>query len=157
MLRLFSIPLTLLTLIAGYYLSPSAAQAQPAQPKFCTEIFQPVCARTKTGTLQTFGNACTARAAGATVVSQGACHFFCPLIWQPVCGRKDGVNRTYANSCTAMANGAVVLADGQCPGRICPRIFLPVCGVDPSGKLTTYSNRCIAINRGAPILHNGKC
>jgi hypothetical protein len=56
-----------------------------------------------------------------------------------------------------MSNGAVVLADGPCPGKICPRIFLPVCGVDPAGKLTTYPNRCVAINRGARILHNGKC
>jgi hypothetical protein len=151
--RLFSIPVILAALLfsVGAPIKPAAAQGA------CIEIFKPVCARTKAGSLQTFGNSCFAKMAGAKIVYEGPCHFFCPLIWEPVCGRKDGVNRTYANSCTAMANGAVVLAPGACPGKICPRIFLPVCAVDPAGKLTTYPNRCVAINRGARILHNGKC
>jgi hypothetical protein len=147
------IPAILAALILSVGAPSKPALAQGA----CIQIFKPVCARTKAGQLQTFGNSCVAKMAGAKIVHDGPCHFFCPLIWQPVCGRKDGVNKTYANSCTAMANGAAVLADGPCPGKACPRIFLPVCGVDSGGKLVTYPNRCVAINRGARILHIGKC
>ena len=148
-----SIPLLLAALVVNYLILSAPARAQPK----CIDIFQPVCALTKAGSIQTFGNACFAKVAGAKVISQGACPIFCPLIYEPVCGRKDGKNMTYANSCVAMANGAIVLAPGKCPGPICPRIFRPVCGVDSDGKLMTYPNSCVAINRAARILHNGKC
>jgi len=141
-------------LIAAMFVPAAPASAQTA---VCPFIFQPVCARTPSGALQTFSNACVAKAAKATVVHPGACNVFCPLIFAPVCGRKNGVNRTYSNSCVAMADGAVVLANGACPGPICTRIFRPVCAVPPGGGLRTFSNRCVAINAGARIIHDGKC
>jgi len=134
-----------------FEVAPASAQV------ICTQDFRPVCARTRTGTLETFSNACRARAAKATIVHPGPCSIFCPLIFAPVCGRKDGKNTTYPNSCVAMANGAVVLATGPCPGPICTRIFRPVCAVPPGGGLKTFSNRCVAINAGARIIHDGKC
>ena len=152
-LRWLTTPLVIAVLIASHLVPATPANAAPK----CNDLFQPVCAVTKAGKVQTFSNACFAKAGGATVISQGSCPVFCPDIYEPVCGRKDGVNMTYANSCTATAAGAVVLAPGKCPGRICSQVYRPVCGVDSNGKLTTYPNACIAINRGVRILHNGKC
>ena len=38
-------------------------------------------------------------------------------------------------------------------GRICPSIFMPVCGCD--GR--TYSNGCVLGSAGIPLLHDGAC
>ena len=148
------IAVAVVALLAATHLPQSTPAAAAT---LCNEIFQPVCARTKAGTVQTFSNACFAKVAGARVVSQGACPIFCPDLYMPVCGRIDGVNKTYANACFAMVAGAVVLDQGVCPGKICTQLWMPVCAVTPSGTLKTFTNRCWAINSGSRILHAGKC
>nr|WP_246637960.1 Kazal-type serine protease inhibitor domain-containing protein [Nitratireductor kimnyeongensis] len=52
----------------------SAQSNRPGQgrPQACTREFKPVCAR-KGGERRTFGNSCTARAAGFRVISPGSC------------------------------------------------------------------------------------
>ncbi len=40
---------------------------------------------------------------------------------------------------------------------ICPRIFLPVCALNPAGVRMTYANGCLARAAHATILHRGKC
>ena len=49
------------------------AQTTPPAPEVCAMVYQPVCARTASGEMKTFGNACEARRDGATVVSEGPC------------------------------------------------------------------------------------
>jgi hypothetical protein len=153
--RLLSTLFLLAAALSGFCLS--AITPAHAQKTTCPQVVELVCTRTKDGRLQTYGNACIARENGAVVLQNSPCPIFCPTVYQPVCARKDGANKTYPNSCYALVAGAAVLADGTCPGRICPRIFLPVCGVDSAGKLVTYPSRCVALNRGARILHNGGC
>jgi hypothetical protein len=153
--RFLSTLVLLVALLGGLLSSP--IRPAYAQKGICPEVVQLVCTRTKDGRLQTYGNACIARQNGAAVLQDGPCPIFCPTRYEPVCGRKAGTNKTYPNSCYALVAGAAVLAEGPCPGRICPRMFLPVCGVDSAGKLVTYPSRCVALNRGARILHNGKC
>lgn len=45
---------------------------RPDRPQACTMEYMPVCGRVG-GSLQTFGNSCTARAAGAEIVGRGEC------------------------------------------------------------------------------------
>ncbi len=45
---------------------------RPDRPQMCTMEYNPVCAR-RGGQRRTFGNACTARAAGFRVVRPGEC------------------------------------------------------------------------------------
>jgi hypothetical protein len=40
----------------------------------------------------------------------------CPMIYQPVCARKDSEVRTFANSCFARRAGFAVVAQGNCGG-----------------------------------------
>jgi hypothetical protein len=39
----------------------------------------------------------------------------------------------------------------------CPRIYRPVCALNPAGVRITYANSCIARAAHAKILHPGKC
>jgi len=165
-LKLVSIPLLLAVLTASFVafasapsLAQSARQGAP-QNGLCTDEYLPVCALTKNGPLQTFSNACYAKRAGAAVVYPGACPFFCPWSYAPVCGRIGGAkptNKTYPNWCFAKLDGAVVLAQGPCPGSICTQDYRPVCAVGSTGNRKTYSNRCAAINAGGRIIHDGPC
>jgi hypothetical protein len=50
-----------------------AQATQGAPPQVCAEVFQPVCGTTRTGMRMTYSNACFARAAAATNVTEGPC------------------------------------------------------------------------------------
>jgi hypothetical protein len=39
----------------------------------------------------------------------------------------------------------------------CPRIYRPVCALNPAGVRMTYANACVARAAHAKILHPGKC
>jgi hypothetical protein len=49
--------------------------------------------------------------------------YACPMIYAPVCARRDGRLRTFDNACTARARGWRTIADGPCrdDGFISPR------------------------------------
>lgn len=41
--------------------------------------------------------------------------------------------------------------------RICPKVYLPVCGLTQTKQLQTFSNACVASAAGATVLHAGRC
>jgi hypothetical protein len=101
------------------------------EPRFCTEQYDPVCAR-RGGQRQTFANACKADVAGYRVISQGECRGgggvgggndddddddgprACTREYAPVCARRGDRIRTFGNACTAEADGYRVISDGEC-------------------------------------------
>jgi hypothetical protein len=81
----------------------------------CPYGYQPVCGRARKRVLVTYANACTARAAGARVVSHGVCPENCPPVFKPVCARDTaGKRKTYMNACAAGNEKAEVLRRGRC-------------------------------------------
>ena len=92
----------------------------PADPQYCPQVYQPVCARTEEGG-KTFPNACVARASGYEGYAPGACgprkpDRVCPQIYQPVCAQIGNQYRTYSNDCVAGAEGARAVYQGACKG-----------------------------------------
>jgi hypothetical protein len=85
----------------------------------CASNYQPVCA-SKADTARTFPNACLAKRAGFTPISQGACGGasslprFCTRQYAPVCGERDGVRREFGNACEARAEDFAVVREGAC-------------------------------------------
>ena len=85
----------------------------------CASIYQPVCAG-KAGQTRTFPNACLAKRAGFTPLSQGGCDEprelprFCIREYAPVCGERHGVRRMFGNACEAHAENFAVVNDGNC-------------------------------------------
>jgi len=80
----------------------------------------------------------------------------CPLVFNPVCGRKGNDLVNYGNACVAAANGAKILAQGPCP-QGCPMIYKPVCAEDAQGVRRNYGNACAAEKDGAKIIRNRRC
>jgi len=83
----------------------------------------PVCANGPSG-VQTYDNACAAKAAGARVEHPGTCTpllcvgFTATLGTHPMCGM-DPLNHTrttYPNNCAAEQSHAIWLYDGPCRG-----------------------------------------
>ncbi|OAQ29492.1 hypothetical protein K457DRAFT_137954 [Linnemannia elongata AG-77] len=89
--------------------------AAPKCDTVCPSVFQPVCARAKTGLNKVFGNACELNNyncehpnANFVLVADSSCeelaaptcNTICPDIYQPVCGKLlSGDLKTFGNSC----------------------------------------------------------
>jgi len=108
---------------------------RPDRPQFCTQQYDPVCAR-RGGDRQTFGNACEAERSGYRIVHGGECRGgqpgpgwggpgpgrpdrpdrpqFCTREYAPVCAANRGSRQTFGNACEARAAGYRVIRDGRC-------------------------------------------
>jgi hypothetical protein len=100
-------------LIAGLWVVAPAPVA--AAPKICPAIEMPVCAVTRTGGRETFGNSCLAQRAHARVLHTGRCIGPICMSFKQVCARVPGHKpQTFASICTAEQANATVLHDGPC-------------------------------------------
>lgn len=142
--------------------SPSPSPSPKPDLCICPKILKPVCCkRKKDGKLFTASNSCTCECEGK-VISKGECPTpkpsvspdicICPLIFKPVCCKKnDGTVKTESNACFCECDGKV-LFDKPCPVEetptprplpcTCPLFVDPVCCKDADGKLVTKSNSC---------------
>jgi len=87
-------------------------------PQFCTQQYDPVCAR-RGDERRTFSNRCFADRAGFRVVRRGECvrdeePRFCTREYRPVCARSGGAFRTFGNACEAEAAGWRIVDNGPC-------------------------------------------
>ncbi|KAG0015628.1 hypothetical protein BGZ81_011589 [Podila clonocystis] len=151
-------------LVAAFMLvAVSAAPAAPVDcPKACTMDYRPVCAKSSTGTLQVFGNACTLKAHNCqrpkelfTFANNGECTDCpkaCTKEYSPVCGvNAAGEYKVFGNECTfkshncenptALFNFANKGKCAECP-KACTKEYAPVCGVNAAGEYKVFGNEC---------------
>ncbi|MER8791777.1 Kazal-type serine protease inhibitor domain-containing protein [Mesorhizobium sp. M0983] len=90
------------------------------RPQACTFQHAPVCGR-RGDRLQTFGNACMARAQGFQIVRNGECRISRPIQtvactrqFAPVCATRAGRLRTFSNACLARTDGFRLVHAGRC-------------------------------------------
>ncbi len=115
----------------------------------CITLYDPVCGCDG----KTYGNDCTARLAGVSIASKGACG--APT--GEICGGQQGAGCQKGYYCDYPDDMACGNADGtgQCVKSfdVCDAVLAEVCGCD--GK--TYSNECVAKSAGTDISHAGPC
>ena len=114
-------------------------------PQFCTQEFDPVCAR-RGGDRRTFGNACEAERAGYRISHPGECRGDGPGWGGPGPGWGGPPGPGWG---------------GPGPGRpdrpqFCTREYAPVCGARGNVR-QTFGNACEAEAAGYRILRPGRC
>jgi hypothetical protein len=114
----FNLPLVLLVLSVATVRADTNPGFDPGT--ICASVYQPVCAG-KAGTTRIFPNACLARRAGFTPVSERECGGatsalprFCTKEYAPVCGERNGVRREFGNACEASVEDFAVVREGSC-------------------------------------------
>lgn len=106
---------------------PGECRRERPEPTACTREYRPVCGE-RNGRTQTYGNACVAEAERARILYSGECRegrserprrqpVACPMIYDPVCGRRGRDVQTYGNSCEADAARAEIMYRGECRPR----------------------------------------